>query len=529
MSGGAGLRRRAVDATRSPHAWSGVPREAGACCGRGSKSQLCGVAEEQGVESVVQSTKEVANNDMNPFVVIPRRDPREWFDSVRAGAGPRPEALSDLSKSGEAQLESLALPTRKQEPYRYTDLESLYRTDFAQGSAAAAVGGAGLEAVKATIAPFLLEACEGQQMVFVNGVFNEALSDMSAAGGVEGLVVGHVGSLEGAQLDEAKTLLKFLPETDADFRTTQGSLPFASLNQACFTDAAVITVADGVQVEKPIQVVFFSDGSEGPTVSHPRLVVKAGEDSHVKLTQGYLSQGGVCLANGYTRVLVGDRANVEHDYMEEMQGADRMVDTISVEQTANSTYSINQVLAGGFDARANLQIDLLASGSHCNIFTAALTTKNQRQDVHTTIRHLAEGTTCLQEQRNVVSDTADCVFKGRIVIDQIAQKTDAKQLCRTLLVSDKARVTVMPSMEIIANDVKCTHGATICDLEDEELFYLMTRGISKIQAKTLVIKSFADIVIKRFIDPNLRERLTGKLLAAAPREDRAVKGVYQSI
>ncbi|CAM9734804.1 unnamed protein product, partial [Laminaria digitata] len=286
---------------------------------------------------------------------------------------------------------------------------------------------------------------------------------------------------------KAKELLTFLPETDADFRTTQGSLPFASLNQACFTDAAVITVADGVKVEKPIQVVFFSDGSEGPTVSHPRLVVKAGEDSHVKFTQGYLSQGGVCLANGYTRVLVGDRANVEHDYMEEMQAADRMVDTVSVEQTANSTYSINQVLAGGFDTRANLQIDLLASGSHCNVFTAALTTKNQRQDVHSTIRHLAEGTTCLQEQRNVVSDTADCVFKGRIVIDQIAQKTDAQQLCRTLLVSDKARVTVMPSMEIIANDVKCTHGATICDLEDEELFYLMTRGISKIQVRRYIV------------------------------------------
>lgn len=98
MSGGVGLRRRAVDATRSPHAWSGVPREAGACCGRGSKSRLCGVAEEQEVESVVQPTKEVANNDMNPFVVIPRRDPREWFDSVRAGAAPRPEALSELSK-----------------------------------------------------------------------------------------------------------------------------------------------------------------------------------------------------------------------------------------------------------------------------------------------------------------------------------------------------------------------------------------------------------------------------------------------
>lgn len=99
MNGGVGLRRRAVDASRSSqHAWSGVSREAGACRGRGSKAQLCAVAEGQEVESVVQSTKEVANNDMNPFVVIPRRDPREWFDAVRAGAGPRPEALSELSK-----------------------------------------------------------------------------------------------------------------------------------------------------------------------------------------------------------------------------------------------------------------------------------------------------------------------------------------------------------------------------------------------------------------------------------------------
>ncbi|CAM9685483.1 unnamed protein product, partial [Ascophyllum nodosum] len=112
---------------------------------------------------------------------------------------------------------------------------------------------------------------------------------------------------------------------------------------------------------------------------------------------------------------------------------------------------------------------------------------------------------------------------------QIAQKTDAQQLCRTLMVSDKARVTVMPSMEIIANDVKCTHGATVADLEEEELFYLMTRGISKLQAKTLMIKSFADIVVERFVDKSLRERITPKLLAAAPREERAVKGQFRSI
>ncbi|CAM9749930.1 unnamed protein product [Pylaiella littoralis] len=503
----------------------------GAAGGAGVQ-RLCatGVATEdnQGAVGSLLETqrKGVSNNDMQPFVAVPRRDPRVWFDAIRDGALPRPDTLVDLSKAGEVELAELALPNRKQEPYRYTDLESLYRTDFTSGSES---GGAAAAATAEAVKPYLLEACQGQQMVFVNGLFSEELSDVSALGGVEGLVVGHVGEMEGATLEQAKEMLSYLPEKDADFRTTQGSLPFASLNQACFADAGVIMVADGVTVEKPIQVVFFSEGAEGPTVSHPRLVVKAGADSKLTFTQNYLSQGGVCLANGFTRVLVGDRATVTHDYAEEMSASDRLVDTVSVDQHVNSTYSVNQVLSGAFDARANFQIDLLESGSHCNVFTAALTTKNQRQDVHSTIRHKAKGTTCLQEQRNVVSDTADCVFKGRIVIDQVAQKTDANQLCRTLLVSDKARVTVMPSMEIIANDVKCTHGATICDLEEEELFYLMSRGISKIQAKTLVIKSFADIVVKRFIDPDLRERLTAKLLEAAPREDRATRGTYQSI
>lgn len=114
-----------------------------------------------------------------------------------------------IYRSGAEQLADLDLPTRKQEPYRYTDLESLYRTDFSQGSIAA--GGAALDAVKASIEPFLLKACEGQQMVFVNGVFNEALSDMSAAGGVEGLVVSHVGALEGAQLDEVSCNVEGYP------------------------------------------------------------------------------------------------------------------------------------------------------------------------------------------------------------------------------------------------------------------------------------------------------------------------------
>ncbi|CAM9905294.1 unnamed protein product [Ectocarpus sp. 4 AP-2014] len=508
---------------------TGEARSAQAGRQGGGVLSATGVATEDNQGAVAGSLLEtqqkgVSNNEMNPFVRVPRRDPRVWFDAIREGAVPRPDSLVELSKAGEAELAELALPTRKQEPYRYTDLESLYRTDFT--SAAPTTTAA---ETAAAVKPHLLEASQGQQMVFVNGVFSNELSDVSALGSVEGLVAGHIGAIEGAPLDQAKEMLSYLPEKDADFRTTQGSLAFASLNQACFADAGVIMVADGVTVEKPIQVIFFSEGEEGPTVSHPRLVVKAGADSHMTLTQSYLSRGGVCLANGFTRVLVGDRATVTHDYAEEMSASDRLVDTVSVDQTTNSTYSVNQVLSGAFDARANFQIDLLETGSHCNVFTAALTTNNQRQDVHSTIRHKAEGTTCLQEQRNVVSDTADCVFKGRIVIDQVAQKTDANQLCRTLLVSDKARVTVMPSMEIIANDVKCTHGATICDLEDEELFYLMSRGISKIQAKTLVIKSFADIVVKRFIDPNLRERLTVKLLAAAPRGDRATKGTYQSI
>eukprot|EP00752_Nemacystus_decipiens_P011214 g9965.t1 len=505
--------------------------DGGAAAGRLSATGVATEDNQQGAVGSLLETqqKPVSNNDMKPFVAVPRRDPRVWFDAIKDGALPRPEALVELSKAGEAELAELALPTRKQEPYRYTDLESLYRTDFTSAGALSSKAGDAAAATAAAVAPYLLEASRGQQMVFVNGVFSEQLSDVSALGGVEGLVAGHVGAMEGASLDQAKELLTYLPEKDADFRTTQGSLPFASLNQACFADAGVIMVADGVTVEKPIQVIFCSEGGEEPTVSHPRLVVKAGADSHLTLTQSYLSQGGVCLANGFTRVQVGDRATVTHDYAEEMSASDRLVDTVSVDQTTNSTYSVNQILSGAFDSRSNFQIDLLETGSHCNVFTAALTTKNQRQDVHSTIRHKARGTSCTQEQRNVVADTADCVFKGRIVIDQIAQKTDADQLCRTLLVSDKARVTVMPSMEIIANDVKCTHGATICDLEDEELFYLMSRGISKIEAKTLVIKSFADIVIKRFADPNIRPRLAEKLLAAAPRADRATKGTYQSI
>ncbi|CAM9745625.1 unnamed protein product [Choristocarpus tenellus] len=236
-------------------------------------------------------------------VMSERRDPKEWFDWVRGQAPPRPEALAELSSAAEKKLEEIPLPNRKQEPFRYTELEKMFRTNFV-------AGGAGSLATGEAVSEFRSADSAGQQLVFVNGILNKELSDTSGLVGIEGLVATHLGGVSAEHMPQVQELLAHLPEVDADHRTRQGALPFASLNQACFSDVAVIMVEPGVEVEKPVQVLFVSDGSVGPSISHPRLLVSAGQGSKLRIRESFTGFGESHLTNALGRVIVHEGADV---------------------------------------------------------------------------------------------------------------------------------------------------------------------------------------------------------------------------
>ncbi|KAG5192431.1 hypothetical protein JKP88DRAFT_259387 [Tribonema minus] len=453
-----------------------------------------------------------------------RADPRTWFGALQQQAA-TPAPFRELASAGAATLDEVDLPHRKQEPYRYTDLEAIFRHSYDAT--------AGLPVSQEFAQKYLSEASKGQQLVFVNGRFNAQLSDTSAV--PEGV---YVGSALGAGEHQAAVMgvLDHLPEVGANKNTCQGSLPFAALNQACFADAAAVVIPPNVTVEQPIQVLFVThapkenEGGEGGAICHPRLAIVAGEGSSALVMQSYVGEGDY-FANCVTRSVVGKGAKLSHTHSQEQSASAQHLDTVVADLAEEAVYSLSMVACGGLFARSNIQVELNGAKAHCNLNAAALCSGDQSVDFHTQMGHAAPDTTMEQQHRNIVADSSDCIFKGRVRVDGIAQGTDAHQLCRTLMLSDRARVTAMPSLEITADDVKCAHGATVADLDEESLFYLGCRGINAAEARALVIKGFAFDMIKALPDTNLQARVLEKLISMTPKSSRAVtaEGAFSSI
>lgn len=263
---------------------------------------------------------------------------------------------------------------------------------------------------------------------------------------------------------------------------------------------------------------------------HPRLAVSAGSRAKATIMQSFAGTGDY-FCNCVSRAVLAEGSHLQHYYLQEQSLSAHHIDTVLADLATNATYTANMMASGSRNGRANIQIELGQTGAHTELRAAALTDGKQFIDYHTQLGHGAESTTSIQQQRNILAGSSECIFRGRIRVDQVAQKTDAFQICRTLMLSDKARVTAMPSLEITADDVKCAHGATITDLDEESLFYLAARGINAAQARATVIRGFAFDMIKSYPDPKAQKRILNKLLAMTPSEGRSVaaEGAFSSI
>mmetsp|Transcript_21782 Transcript_21782/g.36051 ORF Transcript_21782/g.36051 Transcript_21782/m.36051 type:complete len:563 (+) Transcript_21782:97-1785(+) len=493
------------------------------------------------------------------------RRAEEWFENCLAeglSCTPVADALAPLKEQGAALLADLKIPSRRDEPYRYSDLESLYRTKYEAAMAGSGSTGDSADALvreralgggvaRGSLIFLPGEAaeeggrCAGRRLVFVDGVFEAALSDLADV--PAGVVAGSVAALSAEQLAAALPALSFVPELGADNarlghenkRTCQGSAPFGALNLAALQDAAVLLVPEGVDAgEKPFEVMFIASSEEAEAEGAParlsshRLAVVAGAGARLALVQHACGLGSRHLANGLARVEVGAGAAVRHALLQEHPAAPgaRQLETVCAEVGEDGRYEFSTVALGGGDARLNVQVELSGERAHCGLRGAAFGGQDQNLAMYTTIRHNAEATTTEQVQRNVLGKNTDVVWKGRIRVEEVAQQTDADQLCASLMLSDQARVTAMPSMEIIADQVKCTHGATVSDMSEEELFYFAARGIGRQMARELIVLGFADEAAEEINCEKFQARLTEKVQSILPpSESRTLGAIYQSI
>ncbi|MEH2144602.1 Fe-S cluster assembly protein SufD [Nostoc sp.] len=402
--------------------------------------------------------------------------------------------LQELRQSAANWVRHSIIPTTREEEWRFTDLSSLRKVQFNNVETR----------IFASLQFDILPEAANSRLVFVNGVFAPELSAVTDL--PSGIVVSN---LTGLSVVEQEGVRQYLAQAEGAQEV------FTALNTAGITDAAVVWVKKNVVVETPIHLVFISVGGEIPMISQPRCLVVAESGSQVRLVEEYTNrrdaesaeEEGVYFTNAVTEVWVGENAQVSHTRVERESAEVFHIGKTAIAQARDSRYTCHAITLGGKLSRHNLEI--LQTGEQTETTLNGLTVIYGKQlaDTHSAIALNYPHGTSEQLHKCIVGDRAHAVFNGKVFVPKPAQLTNAAQLNRNLLLSSKARVDTKPQLEITADNVKCAHGATVSQLEDDEIFYLQSRGIDENDARKLLINAFAAEVINKIPIPSLREIL----------------------
>lgn len=414
-----------------------------------------------------------------------------------AGAGGALETIVERAREAARGLE---LPTTRDEDWRYTDVSALARQSFAPPPADPAPIAAG------EIAGLVVDEARGARLVFVNGAWSAALSNTGAVPG--GVLVANLGAALAARPAEIDAHLARHATFGADL--------FSAVNTTLLRDAAVVVVPAGVAVATPIHLLFVTTRESAPIATQPRALVVAGAGSDCTLIEDYASLGDpVQFTNSVVEVSVGANAGVRHVRVQRESAQGYHVGTCAVTQARDSRYCSTSLAFGARLSRLGLGVVQSEPGAQAELAGLAMIAGRQHADTHSTLDHAAAHGTSRQLHKCIVDGGAHAVFNGRIVIRAGAQQTDSAQQSRSLLLSPKALVNVKPQLEIRADDVKAAHGATVGQLDAEELFYLRSRGMSEALARNLLTYAFAAEVIERIPVPSLVARFERELLVRA--------------
>jgi len=406
------------------------------------------------------------------------------------------EASSMLHGMRRAALErfvDLGFPTTRDEEWRFTNIAPIARTPFVLPAPESVT-----RVTKADITPHLLAGAHGPRMVFVNGFWAPLLSS------IDGLPAGvRVESLAVVGRHREAELLPHLGRL-APVDTNA----FTALQTAFFQDGVFLTVAEGVEMEEPVHLLFLSSEEPMPFAAFPRNLIIAGERSRVAVVESHIGLGsGVYMTNMVTEVLVGVGAVVEHDKLQNESSRAFHIGSTHIRQGEKSQVTSNSISLGGLLVRNNVTAVFSAEHAETTLNGLSLGTDEQVIDNHTTIDHAAPHCSSHEVYKSILDGNARGVFNGKIFVRKDAQKTDARQTNRTLLLSDDATIDTKPQLEIFADDVKCTHGATIGQLDEDQVFYLRARGIDGVAARDILTFAFAADVVERIHVQTLRDQL----------------------
>lgn len=396
----------------------------------------------------------------------------------------RKQAISWFSENG--------FPSNRQEEWRFTNISPIQEKSFER------IDEIRLETLETKeVKPFQIQEDE-IRLVFVNGCLQPSLSALSA------LPAG----VKVSGLQEALTAEANIIENNLAKHAKYDENGFVALNTAFLNRGAFIHVAKGVRIDKPIHLLYLSTKSAHERVVFPRNLIVAEEQSQVTVIESYGSLSeATCFINPVTEIVVAENANVDHYKIQQQSLATFHTALIQVHQKRDSVYTNFNIALGGSLARNDLNVILDGRGAECILNGLYLTKGDQLIDNHSVIDHAKPHCNSHELYKGILDNQARAVFSGVIHVRKDAQKTDAIQSNQNLLLSEEATVDTKPQLEIFADDVRCTHGGTVGQIEKNGVFYLRSRGLSLETAKELMIRAFAGEVTDLVKHPALRDYL----------------------
>jgi len=403
--------------------------------------------------------------------------------------------IHDLKNKAIKVFETEGFPTKKQEAWKYTSLNSLLKQDYSLFPKQE--NSIEFREVKS----YFLHDIDTYKIVFVDGIYSSFLSETTH------------DKVDVCLLSAALNKPKYKPVIEAYFNKATKEDSLTALNTAFAKEGAYIFIPKHKEVEKPIEIINFSTGNEAAIMLQPRNLIVVGENAHVQIIERHqsLSENPV-FTNAVTEIFAEKRAYVDYYKIQNDKVTASLIDTTYITQEQESNCNVHTFSFGGAITRNNL--NFYQNGERCDSTLKGITMLEGKQHVdhNTLVHHIEPNCESHQDYKGIFGDASTGVFNGKIVVEKEAQKTNAFQQNNNILIADKATINAKPQLEIFADDVKCSHGCTIGQLNEDALFYLRSRGIAKKEAQALLMYAFANNVLESVKIPELKVRIN-KLIA----------------
>ena len=388
-------------------------------------------------------------------------------------------------------FEELGFPTKKLEAWKYTSLNTVLKPDYS------IFPNKENDIELSDVKKYFIHDIDAYKLVFVDGKYNSFLSETTH------------DNFDVCLMSAALSKQKYKVVIENYFNKIAKQDNLTSLNTAFANEGAYIYIPKNVEVKKPIQIINFTTGSESATMLQPRNLIVVEENAHVQIIERHQSlTTNPVLTNAVTEIFADKRAFVDYYKIQNDKTNASLVDNTFIEQQSNSVVAVHTFSFGGNITRNNL--NFYQKGQHIDSILKGITIIEGKQHVdhHTLVHHIEPNCESHQDYKGIYDERSTGVFNGKVVVEKEAQKTNAYQQNNNILVNDKATINAKPQLEIFADDVKCSHGCTIGQLDNEALFYMQQRGIPKKEGKALLMYAFANTVLESVKIPEVKQRIT---------------------